>query len=64
MELWRRRNIEYDPATRLFAVELDGEVLFYARTPGEGDTALNELLAEIDAEIARLASDEPAPLAA
>lgn len=62
--LWARQHIEYDPATKKFACWLDGEIVAYARTPGEGDDTLRELRAEIDAELARLACDEPLPAAA
>jgi hypothetical protein len=53
-----RKEIRYNPATRKFDLLLDDEVVGEAWNYADGDRTLDEL----EAEIARLANDEPAPM--
>ena len=39
-----QRDIVYDRATRNYAMYLDGELIGFARTHGEGETTLDELV--------------------
>lgn len=58
------REIRYNPASLKFDLILDGEVIGHAWNYADGERTLDAIEAEIEAELARLASTEPVPVLA